>query len=130
MSKNSLHILLVEDDPGDAAMATAFMEMDGHTVTHRDTAEDALAFHAQVVGGEVVCHAVVVDYNLNHGDPTNMATTTPVIEAFRTTHPHIPLIGFSGVPMEQNGFDPEIFAADPTKNGYEELPTIIASLYE
>lgn len=122
------NILLIEDDPQYHVLIPDLLSGDGHTIEVAQTVADARAYIARIAGGEAVCHAAIMDFHLNGGDPMREGETTSVVLADirEQLGPDFPVIGFSGASMEVHGIDG--LYADPTKDGVFDLGDIINSI--
>jgi CheY-like chemotaxis protein len=124
------YLWLVDDDEAMGVLVGDILEPHGHTVSHKGTMAEALeAVDRAVKGEERRPDAVLLDYHLNHNNARwDHMTGAVVQQAIHDRLGPLPIIGFSGRPMETHDMDG--LYTDLTKDGVWDLPDVVAGLPE
>jgi|GEM_PF-3033994 len=120
-------VLLVEDNPASQEAVRDVLENSGHQLLKPvDTREKALEALDLIKDGALDCEVVILDGNLSRRS-TNGEDARVIADRIRELKLPLKIIGFSIIDMSSYGIEVD---ADPTKDGYEQIPNIIDNFPE
>lgn len=121
-------VLLIEDNPASQEAVRFILENSGHSLIEPpvDNIEKALEILDQIKAGELPCDVIILDAHLSRKS-ANGEDARIIDKRSRELNLAVYKIGFSATNMSDYGIEVD---ADPTKDGYAQIPSIIDSLPE
>jgi len=121
-------VLLVEDKVIFHDAVRDVLENSGHSLIEPpvDNTEKVLEILDQIKAGERICDVIILDGHLSPGS-ANGEDARIIVNRIRERKLPVKVIGFSACNMGDYGIEVD---ADPTKDGYEQIPSIIDSFPE
>jgi len=116
-------VLLIEDNPASQEAVRFILENSGHTLIEPpvDSIEKALETLDQIKARELPCDVIILDAHLSR-KTANGEDARVIVDRIRELNLPQKIIGFSATNMSDYGIEVH---ADPTKDGYAQIPGII-----